>query len=321
MISVYVRSEQGQVSAADRVDPGWLLPASGAVVWVDVAGPTPDDGRMLADVFGFHPLSLEDALSAVQFPKIESYPGYLYIVLHGIDVEASREGIATRDIDFFLGARYLVTVHDGRSRSVARLQEVCQRHERILAEGPVALMHRIVDSMVEHYRPAVEGLETQIDELEEESVLGREQLVRQLVRLRRDLAFMRRVLTPQRDVIGRLARREFPAIGDEMAFRFRDVYDQVVRASEEVILFQDRVTGIMEVNLATVSNRLNRIVQVLTVMSTIFLPLTVLTGLWGMNIDLPRLPGGDAAQFWWVVGIMVVMAAGMLALFRRGGLL
>jgi magnesium transporter len=130
---------------------------------------------------------------------------------------------------------------------------------------------------------------------------------------------MRRVLIPQRDAIGRLARREFPQISDEMAYRFRDVYDHVVRLAEEAILFQDRVTGIIDVNMANISNRLNQVMKVLTVMSTIFLPLTVLTGMWGMNIPLPMLPGGPEAQFWWIAGIMVVMVGGMLTVFRRKG--
>ena len=129
---------------------------------------------------------------------------------------------------------------------------------------------------------------------------------------------MRRVLIPQRDAIGRLARREFSQISDEMAYRFRDVYDHVVRLTEETILFQDRVTGILEVNLATVSNRLNQVMKVLTVMSTIFLPLTVLTGMWGMNIPLPRFPAATAAQFWWISGIMVAMIATMLPLPAEG---
>jgi magnesium transporter len=138
-----------------------------------------------------------------------------------------------------------------------------------------------------------------------------------MVTLRHELAQMRRVLMPQRDVIGRLARREFSAISDEMAYRFRDVYDHVVRLADEAILFQDRVTGILEVNLAAISNRLNQVMKVLTVMSTIFLPLTVLSGMWGMNVMLPKFPGGDAAQFWWVTGIMVAVAVAMLAVFRR----
>ena len=319
MISVHVRDKDGRLSHGDRVDPAWLVPSSGVVFWVDLAAPTPAEGRILSDVFHFHPLSVEDALSSVQFPKIEAYPGYLYVVLHGIDMEAGKHEFATRDIDFFLGANYLVTIHDGRSRSIARMRDLCDQHDRVLGEGPVALMHRIVDAMVDHYRPTVEAIESRIDDLEEEAFVGRQTVVRQVLRLRRDLGFMRRVLTPQRDVIGRLARREFPAIGDEMAYRFRDVYDHVVRSSEEAIMFQDRVTGILEVNLAAVSNRLNKVMQVLTVMSTIFLPLTVLTGMWGMNIDLPLLPGGRPMQFWWIGVFMLGISVTMLVIFHRRG--
>ena len=101
-----------------------------------------------------------------------------------------------------------------------------------------------------------------------------------------------------------------------MAYRFRDVYDHLVRLSGEAALLQDRVTGILDVHLSAVSNRLNQVVKVLTVMSTIFLPLTVLTSMYGMNVPLPHLPGGEGAQFWWVLGIMITLAAGMLAFFR-----
>ena len=237
-------------------------------------------------------------------PKVEQYPQYLYLVLHGIDSKEGARTFSTRDIDFFLGKNYLVTVHDGTSRSIKRLRDACGQYEHLLAEGPVALVHRIVDSMVENYRPVTEALEERIETLEERALAGRTQLVAQVMKVKRELAQMRRVLIPQRDAIGRLARREFPMISDEMAFRFRDVYDHVVRLAEEVILFQDRMTGVLEVNLASVSNRLNQIMKVLTVMSTIFLPLTVLTGMWGMNIDLPHLPGGAGSQFWWISGIM-----------------
>ncbi len=318
MISVYVHRDSA-TQCVDRVEPEWLDPASKATLWVDISKPTEDDFRVLSEVFKFHPLSVEDARSALQFPKIEPYPGYLYLVLHGIDLKKGQTQLATRDIDFFLGRTYLVTVHDGGSSSISRLREVCDRHERILREGPVALLHRIVDSMVDNYRPALEELEDRIGKLEELAFTGEPHMVRKVLKLKRDLSHLRRVLLPQRDAIGRLARREFGEISDEMAFRFRDVYDHVARYTEETILFQDRVTGILEVNLSTVSNRLNQVMKVLTVMSTIFLPLTVLTGMWGMNITLPRFPGGDAAQFWWVVATMLGISIAMLAAFRRKG--
>lgn len=286
-------------------------------VWVDMARPTDAELAQLNDVFHFHPLSVEDARSALQFPKVEQYPGYLYAILHGVDVSAAREGLGTRDVDFFVGHSVLVTVHDGTSAPIAELLAACGRHERLLAEGPVALFHRIVDGMVDNYRPPMDALERRIDALEEDAPGGSDTMVPRVIHLRHELSAARRVLVPQRDVIGRLARREFAAISDEMSYRFRDVYDHVVRLTEETLLYQDRVTGILEVHLATVSNRLNQVMKVLTVMSTIFLPLTVLTGMWGMNLPLPRFPGAAEVQFWWVLGVMVVLAAGMLAVFKR----
>ena len=307
----------GAVQRAERVEPEWLDSSSGTTVWVDLAAPAGDEMQVVADAFHLHPLSVEDARSSIQFPKAEPYQGYLYVVLHGIDVRKGKQAFATRDVDFFIGATFLVTVHDGESTSIAHLREVCDRHDRLLSEGPVGLFHRIVDAMVDHYRPVMDALEQRINGLEEEAFTGQSQLARRMLKLRHELAEMRRVLMPQRDVIGRLARREFSAISDEMAYRFRDVYDHVVRLADEAILFQDRVTGILEVNLASISNRLNQVMKVLTVMSTIFLPLTVLSGMWGMNVPLPRFPGDDAAQFWWVAGIMLAIAVGMLAVFRR----
>jgi magnesium transporter len=174
--------------------------------------------------------------------------------------------------------------------------------------------------MVDNYQPEIERLEKRIDRVEHEAALaGRHTTVRQILELKRDLSSLRRVVIPQRDAVGRLARREFQVVSNEMTYRFRDIYDHVVRMADEATLFQDRVTGILDVHLSAVSNRLNQIVKVLTVMSTIFLPLTVLTSLYGMNVPLPHLPGGPEAQFWWIVGMMVGLAVVMLGFFRAKG--
>jgi magnesium transporter len=316
VIAIYVHRD-GQTTRADRLEPEWLDPASPVTLWVDVSGPGPDEGRLLSDVFRFHPLSVEDALGATHHPKIEPYDGYLYLVLHGIDFRETERHFATHDIDFFIGRNYLVTVHDGTSRSIATMRDMCDRHGHVLAEGPVGALHRIIDLLVDNYRPEVEEFEGRISELEDLAFTGGQDIVRELLAIKRDLAWMRRVIIPQRDAVGRLARREFAMISDEMAYRFRDVYDGLVRLAEEGLLFQDRVTGILDAHLTIVSNRLNQVMKLLTVMATIFLPLGVLTGLYGMNVPLPDLPGGEAVQFWWVAGIMVGIAVFMLTLFRR----
>jgi magnesium transporter len=317
VITIFVH-RNGRTEPATSIDRSWLNPAAGVSFWVDLVAPSIPEALILSDTFGFHPLSVEDAMAELHFPKIEPYDNYLYVILHGIDFHGGDRAFATHDIDFFLGPTYLVTVHDGHSRSIAALGENVVRNSKIMGEGPVSLFHRIVDAMVDHYRPEVERLEQELDEIED-AVFDRPSptLARRILEVKRQVATLRRIITPQRDVVARLARREYVDISTDMSFRFRDVYDDLVRIADDALIFQDRITGILEAHLSNVSNRLNEVMKVLTVMTTIFMPLTLLTGMWGMNIPLPRFPGPEAAQFWWIGGIMVAASVAMLALFRR----
>lgn len=319
MITIY-KNQGGSTEIVDRVDPAWLKPDSGVWVWVDLNQPTPDESRILTDVFHFHDLAIEDAMSESHHPKVESYGEYLYLILHGIDFSAKDHCFRTKDIDFFLGARFLVTVHPGVSRSIGKINEICRRNDRVLGEGPAILLHRIVDTMVDSYRPEVEELAQRLDKLEDEVfVKPNPQLARRILNFKKDIASLRQVVLPQRDAVGRLARREFPLITEQIAYRFRDVHDHLVRMTDEAMFFQDRITGILDAHLSAVSNQLNSVMKVLTIIATLFMPLTVLTGVYGMNVPLPHLPGGENAQFWWILGMMIGMSAAMLAYFRRKG--
>ena len=317
MITVYVHRD-GSTKCADAVDPSWLQPESDARVWLDLNEPTPEEGRLLFEVFRFHELAVEDAVMEIHHPKVESYGEYLYVILHGIDFHAREHRFRTQDVDFFLGSRFLVTVRKKESRSVGKVQDVCSRDGRLLGEGPAALMHRIIDAMVDHYRPEIEKLQDRLDDLEKD-VFARPnpELVRRILDFKRDIASLRRVVLPQRDVVGRLARREFPHISEQLSYRYRDVHDHLVRLADEAMYFQDRITSLLEAHLSTVSNQLNGVMKVLTVIATIFMPLTVLTGMYGMNVDLPHLPGGERVQFWWILVLMLSVSAAMLVFFRR----
>lgn len=305
----------GQTEKVTSIERAWLNPAQGVYLWVDLASPSIPEQLLLSDTFNFHPLSVEDARADLHYPKIEAYDGYLYAILHGIDFGDKKFG--THDIDFFIGPNYLVTVHDGQSTSIAELQDNVPRNNKIMPEGPVALFHRIVDAMVDHYRPEVDKLEDRIEELEK-AVFDkpRPDLIRRILAEKREVSTLRRILTPQRDVIARLARRDFVDISTDVSFRFRDVYDHIVRLSDDAAMFQDRISAILDAHLTNVSNKLNEVMKVLTVMSTIVLPLTLVAGLWGMNVRLPQFPGGEAAQFWWIFGISTVIVVLMLGYFR-----
>jgi magnesium transporter len=317
LIKAY-KYERGSTECRDSVDPAWLAPDSGILVWVDLDQPTPEEAKILTDVFHFHELSIEDALAEIHHPKIESYGAYLYLVLHGIDFSARQHRFRTRDVDFFVSPVYLVSVHHGQSRSIGRVADACTRNAQVLAEGTAALLHRIVDSMVDNYRPEVEKLQDRLDKLEAEVFQNPDpQLVKRILDFKKDVASLRQVVLPERDAVGRLARREFPFISEQIAYRFRDVHDHLVRLSDEAVFFQDRISSILDAHLSAVSNQLNTVMKVLTILSTIFMPLTVLTGMWGMNIPLPHFPGGDAVQFWWVAGLMLAISSIMLFFFRR----
>lgn len=319
MIKVY-KHEGGSTTVVDRVDPAWLAPTSGVSLWVDLAGPTPDESKILSDVFHFHELAIEDALAEIHQPKVESYGDYIYLILHAIDFRAKEHAFRTQEVDFFLGPSYLVTMHTGTSRSIEKIGEICTRSQHVLGEGPGSLMHRIIDGMVDHYRPEVDKLSDRLDDLEKEVFQKpKSTLVKRILDFKRDIASLRRVVLPQRDAVMRLARREFPQISEQLSYRFRDVHDHLVRLSDEAMYFQDRISSLLEAHLSNVSNQLNGIMKVLTIISTVFMPLTVLTGMYGMNVSLPHLPGGEGMQFWWIAGIMAGTILAMLGFFRKQG--
>ena len=317
MIAVLVHRD-GVTRRAATVDPAWLAPDAPEVFWVDLEAPAGPEHHLLSEVFRFHDLAVEDALLAVHHPKIEEYDTFLYLILHRIVRGEDDEGFITQDVDFFIGRNFVVTVHGAKSSTLDDQWDICERHSDVLAEGAVSLLHRLVDRLVDRYGPAVDGLEERLEDIE--NIVFESPGVnplRSILALKRDVASLRRVAVPQRDAVGRLARREFHQIPEAMAYRFRDVYDHLVRVTEEAMFFQDRVSGLLDAYLSTQSNRLNAVMKVLTVIATIFMPLTVLTGMWGMNVPLPGFPGPDGADFWWVFGIMLVASALMLWAFRR----
>ncbi len=319
MIRYFVHRD-GRTSAVDALEPAWLAPGSGVYVWADVAEPTADDGQVLRELFGIHELAVEDALGETHHPKVETYGSLVYVVLHGINFHASEHAFDTHDTDFFVTAQFLVTVHDGKRRSIAHVSDLCGKSAHILAEGPMALMHRIMDTMVDHYHPEVDELEEWLDDLERQVLESpKESLMGEILAVKRDIRSLRRIVMPQRDVMGRLSRREFDLISEEMAYRFRDVYDQLVRLADDAMIFQDRVTGILDAHLAGVSIQLAQTSKLVAVVATLFGPLTVLTGMYGMNVPLPHFPGGEDLQFWWVLGLMGTASAAMFVGFRRSG--
>jgi magnesium transporter len=319
LIAYYVHRD-GATERLDEIDAAWLKSGSGAKVWADVQEPTPEDAAILRDVFAIHRLAVDDAMQETQNPKVEPYQNLLHVVLHGIDFRPESDCFETHDTDFFITREFLVTVHDGKRRSIQQICRVCLENEMVLGEGTVALMHRIIDRMVDHYRPEVEEIEERLDTTEDAVIESpSHELTRKILAIKRDIAIMRRIVLPQRDVVGRLSRREFDIIDQEMSYRFRDVYDQLVRMSDEAMIFQERVTAILDAHLASISNQLALSSQRLAAVATIFGTLTVITGVYGMNVRLPGVVEESAVPFWALLAFMGLVTLGFVILFRRIG--
>ena len=235
---------------------------------MDIDGPTEDDRRLLERHVPLSRAGGRGRARGVHHPKVESYDGFLYLILHEIVAARGRRRLVTQDIDFFLTPNFLVTVHHGPSRAIAAAVSLCLRHARCARRGAgrVCCTGSSID-IVDGYRPEVDILEARLEALEQ-TVFERPERQPAEGDPRPQGATWHRcagVALPQRDAVGRLARREFPEIPEPMAYRFRDVYDHLVRLTDEAAFFQDRVTGLLDAYLSNQSNRLNQVMKVLTV--------------------------------------------------------
>jgi magnesium transporter len=264
-------------------------------VWIDSWGTDNPVATALArDLFNFHPLAIDDCFEAREHPKIEGFDegDHLFVITHGITAESTPEHTETIELDAFLGRRYLFTYHERPSRSVTAAWQVITRNQGgPLRRGPAAVLHAILDRQVESIEPVLEKLEERIEEVEGRVLERphRADLVR-LLKLKRTTLHLRRWLTKQREVLLRLARSEFTQVGTQEAILFRDVYDHVFRFTDWLETHREMITSLQETYLSVTNLRLGEIMKFLTLFTAVLMPLTVITGIYGMNFEhMPEL--------------------------------
>jgi magnesium transporter len=292
------------------------LVASSTPFWLDLLHPDDKDVQaLLRDTFGFHPLALEDAAQFGQRPKLDSYDDYSLLVAYG----PNGEGHLT-ELHCFLAENYLVTLHHQPLDSLAG---AAQRLQVNAASSPVMLLYRVVGSLIDGYFPVLASVDDQIDELEDE-ILQKptdEQLGR-LFDMKRSLIAMRKVVTPQRDVFATLLTGPATLSGmtAESERYFRDLYDHLIRVSDLVDSYRDLMTGALDTHLSTVSNRLNAVMKQLTIIATIFLPLSFLTGFFGQNFGWMIARLSTLPVFLGVaIGLQVATVVALVVFFRARG--
>src|SRR5881628_2802319 len=272
-----------------------LLADTNLFLWVDLERPTPEETRhVLEEIFHFHPLSIEDCVSVSPSPKVEEYApkeedmfaSYLFMVIHGVDYSRTDGVFATSELNFFLGKNFLVTYHEVPLRSIQVTSERCLKSTVHIARAPDRVAHTLLDSIVENYKPALEELSLEIGELEQQALQNpTRETLNKILQVKKEVLHLRQIIGPQREVLARFARGEFKLIRAHLVPYYRNVYDALFHISELAQNYTDSLTGILQVYLNMSSNHTGEVVKLLTMITLITTPMTLVGTWYGMNFS------------------------------------
>lgn len=302
--------------AIDQLDS--LIDDPNSLIWVDLIDPSDDDFKRIFEEFHFHPLAMEDAQRRHQRPKIDIYEDFFFLVFYAVREPRGAVYFDTQEIAFFIGSNYLVTVHDGPCAeidgTVKRWQENIPHGDHA---GAAVLLYSILDSIVDNYFPVLDAVAERTDELEQRifESSGHEAL-ELIFQLRKNLLALRRVLAPERDLMGVIARRDVELLGAETSVYFQDVYDHVLRVTDAIDTYRDLLTGALDAYLSVTSNNLNQVMRTLTSWSIILMSLALITGIYGMNfVHMPELR--LSFGYYAALAGMMILGATLFAWFKR----
>jgi len=319
--TVYLSKEGKLQTDLTQIDIAFALQDVQGLLWVDFeAVPDAESEPILLKTFGFHPLAVDDALQESHVPKLDDWGGYLYIVLHAV-VYDEKEGIDTQELDVFVGKNYMVTHHDRPIEAIERLWNTIQRDDRRLKSGADHLLYRLTDEIVAGYLPVEERLDIEIDQIED-AMFGKwdSSMLEKVFKTKRSVINLRRNLAPQREVLNKLARDELSVIDERDRIYFRDVYDHMVRLYEITESARDLVSGTMDTYLSVTNNRMNEIMKTLTVITTLFMPISFVASFFGMNFFQPSTPldiWTGLPAFWITLLMVILTPIGMFSWMRR----
>ncbi|MPM16040.1 Cobalt/magnesium transport protein CorA [bioreactor metagenome] len=289
------------------------------LLWVSLESTTDTEiYEVLDQKFHFHPLAIEDCLSNdYQIAKVDDYKDYIFMIINALKPDREFHELETQEVDIFLGQNFVVSCFSAKNLPpVEKVIYKFQRDSRVYTHGPDFICHALVDSIVDEYLPVIDKMEMEIEWLED-SVLEKPnpETLAQLLRLKHSIMSLRRVITPLREVINKLARDEYPQIEAQMRLYFRDIYDHVIWVLDISDTIRDIVSGALDIYLNSTSLRLNEVMKALTIVSTIFLPLSFVASVFGMNFRF--MPWIDSTSGFLLVNLVFfAISVGMLIFFK-----
>src|SRR3989440_4543003 len=316
------RSAAGDVVA--RPEPRLAELEAGGLTWIHLDAPTAEEANMLAERFGWHPLDIEDVLSRRQRPKIDEYAdeGYLFAVLHFPVYDKAIQRLNAGELDLFLGPDYLVTLPSVELLPVTRLFHRCYEdpdlRDQLFSKGSGRLLYEVLDDLFDYCFPILDKIAHKLDSIEDDMFAGHaEDVVRDISNAKQEIISYRKIIKPERSTLRLLERHVERFLPEELELYFDDIVDASERIWDLLDNFKEVVDGLEDTNESVIAHRQNNVLRILTVVSVILLPLTLITGIFGMNV---HFPGFDTSwAFWTVAGVMLSTAVGLIVFFRRKG--
>ena len=289
------------------------------VSWINIVDPSQEDIAHLRRYYPFHPLDLEDCLSSIERPKVDEYEDYLFAVMHFPIYDPDAQISRISELDVFIGSGYLITLHDGELKPLLRLFEECQKDERArskhMSRGAGQLLYGILDRTVDYVMRILTQVGGRIHQVEERIFTDdMRYIVEEISVIRRDVIALRRIIKPQIGVVSNLERKDRPFIREGMEVYFGDIMDGFSRAWDELEDHREVIENLSSTSDSITSYRINETMRALTVISVLLLPLTLLAGIYGMNVSLPF--DKNPYAFYGLIGFMVALIVGLVVLFR-----
>jgi magnesium transporter len=319
VIHIRLRCEDGSiVTDAPLEEFGAILGEPGVVAWLDIESPSADELHLLGGILSWSELTLEDLERQGQRSKFEQFDTYSVLVMHDIDFEGDPKRLSTPEVDFIIGKSYVASVHYHPLEHIGDMRSLDARIGDILARGTDMLLYNLLDRIVDGYFPVLDDMHDAVEDLEESIIADPNRwLLARIFEMKHDAVTLRRVVSPQLEVFSLLMSPGFDIVRPENAIYYRDVHDHLYRVFEATDTYRDLMSDALSAYLSNVNNRLSEVMKTLTVISSVLLPLTLFSGMMGMN--LTRTPPWSSGEFWAIVLGMVAFSGAMMLYFRKRG--
>jgi magnesium transporter len=312
-------TESLQEKQYQNVEDIFQYKSTKSVTWININGLNHEDAiEKLGNHYALHPLTLEDIVNISQRPKIEEYDDYLFVVLKMLYYDKD-ENIVSEQVSFILGENYVLTFQESDIDVFDGVRERIRHGKgRIRGLGSDYLLYALIDAVTDQYFVIIETMGNKIEDLEDNLFNGytKDEISVQIQNLKREVLRIRRNVFPLREIINKIEKNESPLIKDKTLHFFRDIYDNIIQISENIDIYREMIWGLMDMYMTTISNKMNEVMKVLTIMATIFIPLTFIAGIYGMNFDnIPELHYEYSYYILWAV--MITLFIGMIIYFKR----